>query len=172
MKTGTILSTIYRWLIGSSLILLTGCTLPVAVPQITTPLTGDAIRIEATMSRPAPEGGNGAAYFTIINPTESADQLLSAQSTAARVTELHETTEENGVMRMIPRPEGFEIPARSIVELKPGGKHVMLLELSGPLAVGDEILLSLTFEQSGTIEITVPVMEMGSPMPSDHNHGN
>jgi copper(I)-binding protein len=160
----------YRWAIGIALILLAGCTLPVTMPQVTPSLTGDAIRVEGLMARPAPSGGNGAAYFTIINPTETADQLVSAQSSVARVTELHETTEENGVMRMIPQPEGFEIPARSTVELKPGGKHVMLLELSAPLAVGDEIPLILTFEQAGTMEITVPVMEMSGTMPM--NHGN
>jgi periplasmic copper chaperone A len=170
MNTGNPFSTIYLWLIGMTMILFAGCTLPIAMPQTTATLTGDAIRIESPMARPAMEGGNGAAYFTIVNPTETADQLLSAQSTIARVTELHETTEENGVMRMIPQPEGFEIPARATVELKPGGKHVMLLELSAPLAVGDEIPLILTFEQAGKIEVTVPVMEMGSSMPM--NHGN
>lgn len=166
MNTGKWLSTLYRWSITTLLLFLAGCALPQATPE----LTGDAIRVESLMSRPAPSDGNGAAYFTIVNPTETADRLISAQSSVARVTELHETTEENGVMRMIPRPDGFEIPARSTVELKPGGKHVMLLELSAPLAVGDEIPLILTFEQAGTMEITVPVMEMGS-MPADHDHG-
>ncbi|MBX3000789.1 MAG: copper chaperone PCu(A)C [Caldilineaceae bacterium] len=161
---------LYQWSISLIVLLVAGCTLP-ATPQSAPALTGDAIRVESPMARPAIQSGNGAAYFTIVNPTESADQLLSVQSTVARVTELHETTEENGVMRMIPHPEGFEISARAVVELKPGGKHVMLLELSVPLAVGDEIPLTLTFEQAGTMEITVPVMEMGSA-PTDHNHGN
>lgn len=170
MRIDKNLSIFYRWLVATMLLFLAGCALPVAMPQATPALTGDVIRVEGMMARPAPGDGNGAAYFTILNPTEAADQLVSVQSSVARVTELHETTEENGVMRMIPQPDGFEIPARSIVELKPGGKHVMLLELSAPLAVGDEISLTLTFEQAGTMEIAVPVMEMGSSMPM--NHGN
>jgi periplasmic copper chaperone A len=170
MNTEKTRSTISRWLVGIIVIFLAGCTLPMTMQHTTPMLTGDAIRVEGMRARPAPGGGNGAAYFTIINPTESADRLVSAQTTVASVTELHETTEDNGVMRMIPQPDGFEVPARATVELKPGGKHVMFLELAAPLAVGDEIPLTLTFEQAGTMEITVPVMEMGN-MPMEHNHG-
>ena len=60
--------------------------------------------------------------------------------------ELHESINDNGVMKMEPHPEGFEIPAGGTLELKPGGKHVMLLGLVKPLAVGDTIELTLNFE--------------------------
>jgi copper(I)-binding protein len=147
--------------LGVIALLVIGCTMPMVQPS-TPELTGDAIRIEAAMSRPAPADGNGAVYFTVVNPTEEADRLMAVQSTSANVVELHETIEENGVMRMRPRPEGFEIPARSIVELKPGGKHVMLLELVEPLEAGDELSLTLIFENAGVLDLTVPVMEMTS----------
>ncbi len=156
-------------------VVLAACSMPMASTS-TPELSGDSLRVENVMARPAPGGGNGAAYFTIVNPTESADRLISVQSTVASATELHETTEENGVMRMSPKPDGFEIPARSLVELKPGGKHVMLIGIAEGLAAGDELALSLTFENAGTMDITIPVMEMtGSTMPMatmDHGDGD
>lgn len=154
---------------------LVGCSMPMSQDHaMSTPeLTGDAIRVENPMARPAPADGNGAAYFTIVNPTEGADRLLSAQADVANVTELHETTEQDGVMRMMPHPEGFEVPAKSFVEFKPGGKHVMLLEIADGLAAGDEIALTLTFENAGTIELTVPVMEMtGGTSMGTMDHSN
>ena len=124
-------------------------------------LTGDALRVEMPMSRPSPlAAGTGAAYMTLINPTETADRMIAASSPAAKVVELHETVNDGGVMRMIPQPDGFEIPARSVVELKPGGKHIMLIELVAPLEIGQEIELTLTFEQAGEMVLTVPVVDM------------
>lgn len=154
-------------------VLMVGCSMPMgsdhAMP--TPELTGDAIRVENPMARPAPADGNGAAYFTIVNPTDNDDRLLSAQADVANITELHETIEQNGVMRMMPHPEGFEVPANSFVEFKPGGKHVMLLEIPDGMTAGDEIALTLTFENAGIIELTVPVMEMtGGAAAMDHSN--
>ncbi len=124
-------------------------------------LTGDAVRVENIRSRPAPlVGGTGAAYMMIVNPTETADRLVAVSSPVAKVGEIHETVDDNGVMRMVPQPDGFEIPAKSMVELKPGGKHIMLIDLVAPLEVGQEFELTLTFQQAGDMVFTVPVMEM------------
>ena len=79
-------------------------------------------------ARPAPlEGGNGAAFMTVLNGLDKAVRLASISGDAAGAIELHETVNDNGVMKMEPHPEGFEIPAGGTLELKPGGKHVMLL---------------------------------------------
>ena len=124
-------------------------------------LTGDALRVENPMSRPSPlVAGTGAAYMMIVNPTEMADRLVAVSSPAAKVGEIHETVNDGGVMRMIPQPDGFEIPAKSVLELKPGGKHLMLIYLVAPLEIGQEIELTLTFEQAGEMIITVPVVDM------------
>jgi copper(I)-binding protein len=129
-------------------------------------LTGDALRVEQIRSRPAPlAGGTGAAYMMIVNPTDTADRMVAVSSPVAKVGEMHETVDDAGVMRMIPQPDGFEIPAKSMVELKPGGKHIMLIDLVAPLEVGQEFELTLTFEQAGEMTFTVPVMDMaGMPM--------
>jgi len=144
---------------------LTACNVtPTATPaadDMSAMLTGDAVRIENPMSRPSPlVGGTGAAYMTLVNPTDTADRMVAVSSPAAKVGEMHETVNDDGVMRMIPQPDGFEIPAKSMVELKPGGKHIMLIDLVAPLEIGQEFELTLTFEHAGEMTFTVPVMDM------------
>ncbi len=138
-----------------SLALLAGC----AVPPPPVAITGDAIRVENPVARPATVGQNSAAYLMVINPTSSEDRLLSAASDVAAVIELHETINDNGVMRMTPQPEGFALPASSLVELKRGGKHVMFMNLNRDLKPGDQFVLTLTFEKIGQVQVPVTVME-------------
>jgi len=138
-----------------SLAFLAGC----AVPPPPVAITGDAIRVENPVARPATAGQNSAAYLTVINPTSSEDRLLSAASDVAAVIELHETINDNGVMRMTPKPEGFALPASSLVELKRGGKHVMFMNLNRDLKPGDQFTLTLIFEKLGEIQVTIPVMD-------------
>ena len=124
------------------------------------PVAGQ-LTVEGAVARPAPlEGGNGAAYLTVWNGLEEDVQLQEARSDAAATVELHETVEESGVMRMVPHPEGFTVPAGGSLVRKPGGKHVMLLGLAKPLAPGDSFTLTLHFDGSDPITVTVPVMEM------------
>ena len=119
-----------------------------------------AIRVENPFARPSPsEGGNGGAFMTIVNAGGMADRLISAQSTASEKVELHETTEEGGVMKMRPVPDGFEIPANGRLELKPGGKHVMLIGLIAPLSAGQTVEITLNFEKAGDITVKVPVKQ-------------
>jgi len=95
--------------------------------------------------------------MTIINAGGTADRLVSGQSSASKTMELHETTEEGGVMKMRPVPGGFEVPANGRLELKPGGKHVMLIGLTAPLVAGQTLEITLNFEKSGAIQVEVPV---------------
>ena len=118
------------------------------------------ITVKGSFSRPSPTiGGTGAAFMTIVNNGRDTDRLVSAGCPVAKVVELHETTNEDGVMRMQPRPEGFEIPAGGQLELKPGGKHVMLMGLTAPLKAGDKIEITLNFERAGPVKVEVPVRE-------------
>ena len=135
--------------------------MPVPVPE------PGKLTVVNVRARPAPlEGGNGAAFLTVLNGLDKAVRLASVSGTAAGAIELHETVNDNGVMKMEPHPEGFEIPAGGALELKPGGKHVMLLGLTKPLAVGDSIDLTLNFEGGDPITLTVPVVDMQATMPS------
>ncbi len=141
------------------------------------------LQVTELRARPAPlEGGTGAIYLTVTNGTGAEEQLLAASSPAAQAVELHETVNDNGVMRMMHQPEGFAIPAGSSLDLAPGGKHMMLIGLAAPLAVGDTVELTLTFAQAGDRVFQVPVVEIegmgqmpmdaqGTPAPMpEHDH--
>ena len=124
------------------------------------PIAGGIV-VKDAMSRPSPMAANtGAAFMIIANNGQTPDRLLSAGSTAAKTVELHETVMADGVMKMEPRPEGFEIPAGGTLELKTGGKHIMLIDLVAPLEVDKTIEITLTFEKAGQMKVTVPVKPM------------
>jgi periplasmic copper chaperone A len=113
------------------------------------------------MGRPAPlEGGTGGAFMTVRNESGQADRLRSAASPAAQAVELHETVDDNGVMRMVPQPDGWEVAPGGRLELKPGGKHIMLVGLVRPLKAGDTIEITLNFDKAGAIKVQVPVKDM------------
>lgn len=104
-------------------------------------------------------GGNSAIYLKIENATKEDDALISASCDAAMMTELHMTQMmDDGTMKMEPQ-EKISIPAGQTVELKPGGLHIMLMNLKKDLKTGDTLNLKLKFEKSGEIEVSVPVKE-------------
>lgn len=121
--------------------------------------TASGLKVEGAFSRPVPAGGNGGAFLTVKNTGPSADRLISARSPVAPITELHETINDNGVMKMRPVPGGFEVPAKGQLELKPGGKHVMFVGLTTAIVAGTEVELTLVFEKAGEITVKAPVKE-------------
>ena len=99
---------------------------------------------------------SGAVYFTVVNPGPQSDRLLRVETSAALRAETHESVEDKGMMRMVPHPEGFEVPAGGTLELRPGGKHVMLVEPK-PSAGAAAIPLTLHFEHAGAVEVRAAV---------------
>lgn len=92
-------------------------------------------------------------------------RLVEARSPVAGVVELHEMAMENNVMKMRAVP-GIDIPAGKGAELKPGGLHVMLLDLKKQLKEGDTVPLTLVLEgkdkKRQSIEVNAPVRALGS----------
>jgi hypothetical protein len=72
------------------------------------------------------------------------------------MTEVHETKMEGGVMKMSPVSK-VEVPAGGKVEFKPGGYHIMLMELQRDLKEGETITITLTFEKSGNVTVQASV---------------
>jgi len=103
-----------------------------------------------------PTAKAATAYLTSMNHGAASDRLLSITTDAAASAQLHRTTEENGIAKMRPA-EFLDLPAGSSGELKPGGLHVMMTGLKAPLVEGASIMLRLTFEKAGVVEIQVPV---------------
>lgn len=103
-------------------------------------------------------GGVSAAYMVIANTGDKAERLVSAATDVAGVVEIHETKVENDIARMEPIAGGLEIPAGGSVELKPGGKHIMMMELKQALVAGSTITLTLNFESGTVVTLVVPVV--------------
>ncbi len=116
----------------------------------------------------------GAVYLTVVNPGSQSDRLLRVETAAAQVAEIHESIEENGVVRMVARPEGFEIAAGETLELQPGGKHIMLMGTQVPADAAGPIPLTLHFERAGAIEVQAALSRMADTDHSGHtmDHGD
>lgn len=106
----------------------------------------------------SPSAKAGAVYLTIRNYTGADEVLLSATSEVAAMVELHTSeTDANGVVKMTPLADGLDIPAGETILMEPGGAHIMLMGLSGPLEDGQNIPVDFNFERAGTVTIQVPV---------------
>lgn len=149
------------WFVLLSTLILAACgTTP---PDGPAEVAGTELRIEGAWARPVPlPNGNSALYFTVVNPLEQPDRLLSVR-TEVGIAETHESVVEEGVSKMLPRPEGFEVPAQGTLTLEQGGKHVMVMGVPEPLAVGATISVTFTFANAGEISLVVPVQE--GPVP-------
>ena len=109
-------------------------------------------------ARPTREGQMvGAGYLKLANKGP-VDRLVSATSPAAGSVEIHSMSMEGDVMKMR-QVDAIEIATGQTVELKPGGYHLMLMGLKAPLKVGDKFPLTLKFEKSGEVVVTVNVEE-------------
>ena len=102
-----------------------------------------------------PTAQAGAAYVSLMAHGEG-DRLIAASTPAAKMAGLHKTVEADGVMKM-EHVDAMDIPAHGMLEMKPGGYHIMLMGLTKPLKEGDEIELTLTFEKAGEMKVTAKV---------------
>lgn len=132
--------------------------------------TVGAITIGHPWSRAAGANTNGAAYMTLRNTGREADRLVSASTPIARTVELHTHVRDGDVMRMRPVRD-IAVPAGETVRLRPGGLHVMLIDLTRPLNAGETIPLTLRFEKAGEVTIAVPVRPAGAAGPGQQGHG-
>jgi copper(I)-binding protein len=122
-----------------------------------------SLHIDHPWTRVTPKGAAVAGgYVKIENKGKTADRLIGASATVAGRTELHEMTMEGSVMRMRALANGIEIPAGGSVELKPGGLHIMFMELKAPLEQGKHFKGTLIFEKAGTVAVEFAVEGMDS----------
>jgi copper(I)-binding protein len=144
-----------------------------AEAQAPAPVKAGALQIEAPWLRATPGGAKVAAgYLRITNTGSEPDRLLSAGMPLAGRGDVHEMSMQGGVMRMRPLAEGLIIEPGKSVELRPGGYHLMFLDMKGPLKQGESVPVTLTFEKAGTMTVTFPVGAIGgaAPMPGNMGH--
>ena len=125
---------------------------------------GADIEIEGAYARASiPNAPNSAAFFVIKNNSDKDIAITSANSDIAEKNELHTHIKENEMMKMM-KIEKLVVPAKSSLELKSGGDHVMLIGLKKELKAGDEISVELSFSDGGKKNIKVPVKDLASTM--------
>lgn len=139
---------------------LLSATLAASLPMIAAASDytfGDLEIIHPRVFETAATAKAGGGYVTIANKGESDDALIGAKADFPKV-EIHESYEEDGVHKM-QHVERIAVPAGEIVELAPGGYHVMFMGLSDPFEVGEEIPVTLVFEKAGELEVAFRVEE-------------
>jgi periplasmic copper chaperone A len=120
-------------------------------------------------TRATPKGAKVAGgYMTLTNKGAASDRLVAVETAAAGKIELHEMTEERGVMKMRPLAQGIAIPPGETVTLAPGGLHVMFLNIKSPFVQGESLAARLIFEKAGPIDVTFKVEAMGAR--GEHEH--
>ena len=123
------------------------------------------VEVGHAWARATPSGATTAAlYMTLINKGTENDRLVLVTTPVAGVAQLHMTTTKNGVMGMRP-VAGLDVEPGVPTVLKPGGYHVMLMDLKGPLLAGRSFPVSFTFEKAGRIDGTAVVEKAGAMSP-------
>lgn len=115
----------------------------------------------------APGAKVGGGYLTIRNGNASADRLVGASSPAAARVELHVHLREGEVVKMR-QVQSLEVPARGVVELKPGGAHLMFIAIGKPFKEGDRIPVRLKFENGGEVNAEFHVGRLGGSAAPAH----
>lgn len=105
-----------------------------------------------------------AAYLTIKSSGNNSDVLLNIKTEVAGVAEVHKTTMKDGVSKMGPVGP-LPINAGDRITFAPGGLHIMMMMLKKPLKKGETFPMTLIFEKAGQVNITVPILNVGSSGP-------
>jgi len=127
---------------------------------------GDLVITQA-WARATPGGSKvGGGFLIIENKGSAPDKLVGASAEAAGKVEVHEMTTDNGVMKMRPVEGGLTIDPGKTVKLAPGGLHLMMMDLKGPLKQGDKLPVTLEFEKAGKVQVSLDVLGVGAPGPA------
>lgn len=130
-----------------------------------------ALLIEAPWTRATPAGAKVAGgYMRITNTGPEPDRLVGGSFPLAGRFEVHEMAVANGVMTMRELASGLEIAPGQTVELKPGGHHVMFMDLREPVRAGAPLRGTLVFARAGAVEIEYQVAPVGARAPGGHGH--
>jgi hypothetical protein len=107
--------------------------------------------------------------MTMHNDANQAVELVKAQTPSAESVELHQNSQQDGVMQMRHTAQ-LEIPASSDYRLAPGADHLMLIGLKQPLNSGDLVQLELTFSDGQQLHVELPVRSPMQAQDRPHQH--
>ena len=125
------------------------------------------VSVENAWARATPPGAKIAAgYLTVRNQGATTDRLVSVSSPAAARVETHTTLQEGGMMRMR-EVKGYDVPAGGALELKPGGSHLMFVNIRAPFKEGESVPATLRFQKAGEVKVLFRVTPLTG---SEHGH--
>lgn len=127
---------------------------------------------DAWVRATVPQQKATGAFMQIVSVQDA--RLVEAKSPVAGIVEIHEMAMVDQVMKMRAVP-GLALPAGKAVELKPGGYHVMLMDLKGQVKDGDQVPLTLVVEgkdgKRQTLELKVPARPLNAAAQKDMSQG-
>ncbi|MBN8440130.1 MAG: copper chaperone PCu(A)C [Thauera sp.] len=128
------------------------------------PASADVTVGDAWVRATVPSQKATGAFMLLTSDVDA--RLVAARSSVAGVVEIHEMVMANNVMKMSPIP-ALDLPAGKAVELKPGGYHVMLMDLKAQVKDGDKVPLTLVIEgkdgKQQTLELSAPARPLNAP---------
>jgi periplasmic copper chaperone A len=128
------------------------------------------VQIEKPWARATAPGAKVAAGYMILhNRAAAPDRLVGAASPAAERVELHVHIRDGDIVRMR-EVKAYDIPAKGRFELKPGGAHLMFVDIPQPFKEGQKIPVTLKFEKAGEVPAEFHVGRLVAPPPAHHKH--
>ena len=109
----------------------------------------------------------GGGYLKVTN-AGAGDRLVSVTSERAGSVQIHEMKMDNGIMEMRELKDGLPVPANSVVELKPGGYHLMFMNVAQPFKEGEMIKAKLVFEKAGAVDVEFAVGPASGEAKNEH----
>lgn len=131
------------------------CAAMLALPA-SAALAAPAVTVGEAWCRAAPTAAPAAACYLTLT-ADAADRLTAVESPAGARSEIHTMSLEGGVMRMRKLPDGLPLPAGKAVVLRPGAEHLMIIAPKEAFRAGATIGLTLRFEKTPPLKLSVPV---------------
>lgn len=157
--------------------LLARCLMAVALSFTAPAFAQSPLQVDAAWVRTSVPGQSGTGAFMRLTASEPLT-LVGVSTPVAGIAEVHEMKMEGDVMRMRPL-SSLSLPAGQAVELKPGGYHVMLMDLKAPLTAQTRVPLTLLLRDAKggerRVELQVPVALRApgaASAPPAHGHGH
>lgn len=126
--------------------------------------------VDAYVREVPPVSRTSAAFMTLKNSGKEDHAVVGASSPAAEVVELHTHIMGDDGMHRMREVEKVDVPAGGEAVLQPGGLHVMLINLTAPLKAGDQIELTLKYEDGSEESMNVEVRTVESTMMNHKGH--
>jgi copper(I)-binding protein len=125
------------------------------------------VTVENAWMRATPPGAKIAAGYLTIRNAGAADRLLGVSSPVAERVETHVTVREGDILRMR-EVKGYDVPASGTLELKPGGSHLMFVNIKAPMKEGTSVPATVKFQRAGEIKVEFQVR----PLAGGEHHGH